>query len=133
MSLSALKKKQVHINCELCSWHFSINLQMLSLKDLNKFEETAERSVICTFLWAVFKLLTVHLQGTATVLSIPQTYADYVNVFSESEADCLSAHKKHNYIIDNNEKNSSHSSLYNLSDKKLQVLQSYLNNTLVKS
>ncbi len=24
MSLSALKKKQVHIDCELCSWHFDI-------------------------------------------------------------------------------------------------------------
>jgi hypothetical protein len=44
MSLSALEKKQVHIDCELCSWHFSINSQMLSLKDLNKFEETAEAS-----------------------------------------------------------------------------------------
>ena len=92
---------------------------MLSLKDLNKFEETAEGSVTCTFLWAVLKLLTVHLQGTATVLSIPQAYADYADVFSESEAECLSAHKKHDHVIDNNEKNPSHSSLYNLSDKKL--------------
>ncbi len=50
MSLSALKKKQVHIDCELHSWHFDINSQMLSLKNLNKFEETAERSVICAFL-----------------------------------------------------------------------------------
>jgi hypothetical protein len=117
MSLSALEKKQVHIDCELCSWHFSINLQMLSLKDLNKFEETAERSVTCAFLWAVLKLLTVCLQGTATVSSIPQAYADYADVFSKSEAECLSAHEKHNYVIDNNEKNPSHSSLYNLSDK----------------
>jgi len=133
MSLSALEKKQVHIDCELCSWRFNINSQMLSLKDLNKFEETAERSVICTFLWSVLKLLTVCLQGTATAPFIPQTYADYVDVFSESEAECLSAHKKHNHVIDNNEKNSSHNPLYNLSDKKLQVLQSYLNDVLMKS
>ena len=119
MSLSALEKKQVHIDCKLRSWHFSINLQMLSLKDLNKFEETAERSVICAFLWAVLKSLTVRLQGTATAPSIPQAYADYADVFSESEAECLSAHEKHNHVIDNNEKNPSHSSLYNLSDKKL--------------
>jgi len=119
MSLSALRKKQVHIDCKLCSWHFSINSQTLSLKNLNKFEETAERSVTCAFLWAVLKLLTVCLQGTATASSIPQTYADYADVFSESEAECLSAHKKHDYVIDNNEKNSSHSPLYNLSDKKL--------------
>ncbi len=133
MSLSAVEKKQVHIDCELCSWCFSINLQMLSLKNLNKFEETAEGSVTCAFLWAVLKLLAVRLQGTATVSSIPQTYADYADVFSKSEAECLSAHKKHNYVIDNNEKNSSHSPLYNLSDKELQVLQSYLNDALVKS
>ncbi len=50
MSLSALEKKQVHIDCELCSWHFSINSQMLSLKDLNKFEETVEGPVTCAFL-----------------------------------------------------------------------------------
>ncbi len=132
MSLSALKKKQVHIDCELHSWRFSINSQMLSLKNLNKFEETAEKSVTCAFLWAVLKLLTIRLQGTATASSIPQTYADYADVFSESEAEHLSAHKKHNYVIDNNEKNPSHSPLYNLSGKKLQVLQSYLNDVLAK-
>ena len=64
--------------------------------------------------------------------SIPQAYADYVNVFLKSEAECLSAHKKHDYVIDNNEKNPSHSPLYNLSDKELQVLQSYLNDVSVK-
>ncbi len=119
MSLSALEKKQVHIDCESHSWRFSINSQMLSLKDLNKFEETVEGSVTCAFLWAVLKSLTVCLQGTATASSIPQAYADYADVFSKSEAECLSAHKKHDYVIDNNEKNSSHSPLYNLSDKKL--------------
>jgi hypothetical protein len=83
------------------------------------------------FLWAVLKLLTVRLQGTATVSSIPQTYADYADVFSSLKQN-VSAHEKHDYVIDNNEKNPSHSLLYNLSDKKLQVLQSYLNDTLVK-
>jgi len=78
-------------------------------------------------------LLTVRLQGIATASSIPQAYADYADVFLKSEAECLFAHEKHDYVIDNNEKNPSHSSLYNLSDKKLQVLQSYLNNILVKS
>jgi len=132
MSLSALEKKQVHIDCELHSWHFNINLQMLSLKNLNKFKETAEGSVTCAFLWAVLKLLMIRLQDIITVPSIPQAYADYADVFSKSEAECLSAHKKHNHVIDNNEKNPSHSFLYNLSDKELQVLWSYLNDVLVK-
>ncbi len=133
MSLSALEKKQVHIDCELRSWHFDINLQTLSLKDLNKFKETAERSVTCAFLWSVLKLLTVRLQGTATAPSTPQAYVNYADVFSKSEAEHLSAHEKHNHVIDNNEKNPSHSPLYNLSDKKLQVLWSYLNDILAKS
>jgi len=33
MSLLALEKKQVCIDCELCSWRFEINSQTLSLKD----------------------------------------------------------------------------------------------------
>jgi hypothetical protein len=60
-----------------------INSQMLSLKDLNKFEETAEKSVTCAFLWAVLKLLTVRLQGTATASSIPQAYVTML-MFSQS-------------------------------------------------
>ncbi len=119
MSLSALEKKQVCIDCELHSWHFDINSQTLSLKNLNKFKETAEGPVTCAFLWAVLKLLTVRLQGTATASSIPQTYVNYADVFLKSEAECLSAHEKHDHVIDNNKKNPSHSSLYNLLNKKL--------------
>jgi len=77
-------------------------------------------------------LLAVRLQGTATAPSIPQAYVDYADVFLKSEAECLSAHKKHDHVIDNNEKNPSHSPLYNLLGKELQVLQSYLNDALVK-
>ena len=46
---------------------------------------------------------------------------------------CLSAHKKHNHVINTNDENSSYKFLYNLSDKELQVLQNYLNNILMKS
>jgi len=45
----------------------------------------------------------------------------------------LSANKKHNHVIDTNDENSSYESLYNLSDKELQVLWNYLNNVLTKS
>jgi len=75
----------------------------------------------------------VHIQSTDVVSVISFIYAEYENVFSEVEVRCLSAHKKHDYVIDTNDENSSYKSLYNLSDKELQVLQSYLNNILVKN
>ncbi len=133
MSLSALKKKQVHIDCKLCSWHFDINSQMMSLKDSDRFEKTAEESVTCALLWFILKLLTMCLQDIAAVSSIPQTYINYANVFSESKAKCLFAHEKHDHVIDIKREDSSHRPLYNLSDKKLQVLQNYLNDVLIKS
>ena len=60
-------------------------------------------------------------------------YTDYEDIFSEIETEHLSIYKKYNYIIDINNKNSLYKSLYNLLNKKLQVLQSYLNNILAKS
>jgi len=45
----------------------------------------------------------------------------------------LSAHEKHNHVINTNNENSLYKSLYNLSDKELQVLWNYLNDILVKS
>ena len=59
-------------------------------------------------------------------------YAEYENVFFKVEVKHLSAYEKHNYIIDTNDENSSYKSLYNLLNKELQVLQSYLNNILTK-
>ena len=75
--------------------------------------------------------MCINSANIASVIS--SVYADYEDVFSEIEMRHLPIHKKHNYIININDKNSSYKSLYNLSDKELQVLQSYLNNTLTKS
>jgi len=119
MSLSALEKKQVHIDCGLRSWRFDIDSQTMSLEDSDRFEKTAEGPVTCALLWSVLKSLTVHLQGIAAVSSIPQTYINYANVFSKSEAECLPAHEKHDYVIDTKREDPSHRPLYNLSDKKL--------------
>ncbi len=119
MSLSALRKKQVYIDCELHSWHFDINFQMMSLKDSNKFEKTAEGPVTCALLWFILKSLTMCLQGIAAASSIPQAYINYADVFLKSEAECLSAHEKHDHVIDIKREDSSHRPLYNLSDKKL--------------
>jgi len=76
---------------------------------------------------------TVHIQSANITSVIFSVYAKYENVFSEVEVKHLSAHEKHDHIIDTKDKNSSYESLYNLSDKELQVLQNYLNNILVKS
>jgi len=75
----------------------------------------------------------MHIQNTDVTSVISSVYAEYENVFSEIEVRCLSAHKNHDYIINNNDENSSYKFLYNLSDKELQVLHSYLNNILVKN
>ena len=56
---------------------------------------------------------------TSVILSV---YAEYENVFSEVEMKHLSAHEKHDHIINIKSENSSYESLYNLSDKELQVL-----------
>jgi len=75
----------------------------------------------------------VYIQSTDVASVISFIYAEYENVFSEVEVKHLSAHEKHDHVIDTNDENSSYKFLYNLSDKELQVLQSYLNDILVKS
>ena len=74
----------------------------------------------------------MYINSTDIVLVISSVYTDYKDIFSEIEVKHLSIHKKHNHIIDINNKNSSYKSLYNLLNKELQVLQSYVNNILIK-
>ena len=76
---------------------------------------------------------TVCIQSTDVVSVIFSVYTKYENVFSEVEVKHLSAHEKHDHVIDTNDENSLYKFLYNLSDKELQVLQNYLNNILMKS
>jgi len=76
---------------------------------------------------------TVHIQNINITSVIFSVYAKYENVFSEIEVKHLSAHEKHDYVIDTNDENSLYEFLYNLSNKELQVLQNYLNDILVKS
>ncbi len=75
----------------------------------------------------------MHIQSVDVTVVIFFSYAEYENVFSEVEVKHLSAHKKHDYIINTNDENSSYESLYNLSNKEFQVLQNYLNNILIKN
>ena len=56
-----------------------------------------------------------------------------MNVFSEENADLLSAHKVSDYAIDLNEKKLLYDLLYNLFNTELEILRDYLENALVKS
>jgi len=67
------------------------------------------------------------------VFIISFIYVKYENVFSKVEVKYLFAHEKHDHVIDTNDENFLYKSLYNLSNKKFQILQNYLNSILVKS
>jgi len=50
LNLFTLKKKNIHIDCELMIWCFKIDLWTFILKDAEDFKETTNKSVICIFL-----------------------------------------------------------------------------------
>jgi len=64
----------------------------------------------------------MYIQNINVASVISSVYAEYENVFFKVEVKYLSAHEKHNHVIDTNDENSLYKSLYNLSNKKLQVL-----------
>ena len=61
LSLSALKKKNIHINCELMIWCFEVDLQTFILEDVESFKKTMNKLVICILLWSVLKVKTVYI------------------------------------------------------------------------
>jgi len=133
LSLSALRKKNIHINCELMIWCFEIDLWMFILKNAEDFEETINKLVTCVFFdlylkWrqCTFKVLMLHLLFFSSMQNMRM-------FFFKVEVRCLFVHEKHDHVIDTNDENFSYKFLYNLSDKELQVLWNYLNNILVKS
>ena len=77
--------------------------------------------------------LTVHICSTDIMSALLKKYDSYVNVFSEENADLLSAHKVSDYAIDLNEKKLLYNSLYNLFNTELEILRDYLKNVLVKN
>jgi len=133
LSLSALKKKNICIDCELMIWHFEINLWTFIFKDAEDFKKTMNESIICVLFWSVLKVKTVCIQNINVTSIISSVYAEYENVFFEIEVKHLSAHEKHDHVIDTNNENSLYEFLYNLSNKELQILWNYLNNILMKN
>ena len=135
LNLSALEKKQIKIDCEMWEWCFRIELQSLSLKESSEdFEQSLRKeSMICALLWVQSVFISVHLQNIKLMSAISVSYSDYVDVFLKKEVSQLFTHEKHDYVIEINEKESSHKSLYNLFKMKLNVLRKYLDDVLVKS
>ncbi len=61
----------------------------------------------------------MHINSANVVSVIFSVYADYKDIFFKIKIEYLSIHKKYNYIIDINDKNSLYKSLYNLLNKEL--------------
>ncbi len=62
-------------------------------------------------------------------------YHDFLNVFFKKKADILSSHRKHDHRIKlerNHESDHEYASLYNLSERKLQLIKKYLKKHLDK-
>ena len=135
LDLLTLEKKQIKIDCEMWEWCFEIKLQSLSLKESSEdFEQSLRKeSMICALLWVQSVFISVHLQNIKLMSAISVSYSDYVDVFLKKEVSQLFTHEKHDYVIEINEKESSHKSLYNLFKMKLNVLRKYLDDVLVKS
>ena len=98
-------------------------------------QKIKNESTVYAILWAESAdsvELTVHIWSTGVMPALSKKYDSYVNVFSEENADLLSAHKVSDHAIDLDEKELSYDSLYNLFNTELEVLRGYLENVLVK-
>ena len=67
-----------------------------------------------------------------TQYEIPRELCGFQNIFSEKEAVKLPLSDKYNHTIDLNEQEPPYKLLYNLSERELNALQMYLDNTVKK-
>ena len=65
--------------------------------------------------------------------ALSKKYNNYVNIFSEENADLLLTYKISDYIIDLNKKEFLYNLLYNLFNTELEILRDYLENILMKN
>ena len=98
-------------------------------------QKIKNESTVYAILWAESAdsvELTVHIWSVGIMPALSKKYDSYADVFSEENADLLSAHKVSDYAIDLNEKKLSYDLLYNFFNTELEVLRGYLENALVK-
>ena len=99
-------------------------------------QKIQNESTVYAILWAESAdsvKLTVYIQSTDIISALFKKYDSYADMFSEENADLLSAHKVSDYAIDLNEKKLLYNLLYNLFNTELEILRDYLENVLVKS
>ena len=99
-------------------------------------QKIQNESTVYAILWAESAdsvKLTVHIQSADIISALSKKYDSYTDMFSEENADLLSAHKVSDYAIDLNEKKLLYNSLYNLFNTELEILRDYLKNVLVKN
>ena len=99
-------------------------------------QKIKNESTVYAILWAESAdsvKLTVHIQSADIISALSKKYDSYTDMFSEENADLLSAHKVSDYAIDLNEKKLLYNSLYNLFNTELEILRDYLKNVLVKN
>ena len=99
-------------------------------------QKIKNESTVYAILWAESAdsvKLTVHIWSTDIISALSKKYDSYADMFSEENADLLSAHKVSDHIIDLNEKKLLYNLLYNLFNTELKILRDYLENVLVKN
>ena len=99
-------------------------------------QKIQNKFTVYTILWAESAdsvKLTVYIWNTDIISALSKKYDSYADIFSEENADLLSAHKVSDYAIDLNEKKLLYDLLYNLFNTELEILRDYLKNVLVKN
>ena len=137
LELSALKAECIQIDCRTKTWHFNIENRSMKVQFSAEFvQKIKNESTVYAILWAESAdsvELTVHIQSAGVMPALSKKYDSYTDVFSEENADLLSAHKVSDHAIDLNEKKLLYDLLYNLFNTELEVLRDYLENVLVKN
>ena len=136
LELLTLKAECIWIDCRTKTWHFNIENRSMEVQSPAEFaQEIQNELTVYAILWAESAdsvELTVHIWSVGIMPALSKKYDSYADVFSEENADLLSAYKISDHTIDLNRKKSSYDLLYNLFNTELEILRNYLENVLVK-
>ena len=136
LGLPALKAERVQINCGTKVWRFNIKEDLIELQSSEDFaKEIQDQPSIYAVIWigpTNDPKQEVRIQSVDAAPTLPEEYCNYADVFSVENAGLLPAHKASDHAIDLDGKDPPYRPLYNLSNTKLGVLQTYLDDALAK-